>query len=138
MLDIAKTIWDVGKGLFGMRAELQKAERARRDRVAEYFTDLGSLIEATSASLKARQYPHGSCAQLAQLAELMPETLKGLLDDQEVLEYRKKLLSVWQIERLHAELQPVPDSALPAELAPLDEAAGFFRAIAAHLRVAGP
>lgn len=135
MLDIVGTIWEVGKGLFGMRGQLAKAARERKDRLAQYFTDLGLLIEQTSADLKVRKYPHGSCAQLHQLAQLMPETLKGLVDEGDVHELQAKLLQVWEIEQLFGQLQSVPDAALPKKLEKLDEAAGMFRALATHLKV---
>jgi hypothetical protein len=137
MPDIISTIWDVGKGLFGLRGELEKARRDRRDRAAQYFSDLGSLIETTSASLKVRIYPHGSCAQLEQLALLMPKTLKGLLDEKDIEKYQQKLLKVWEIEQLFGQLHSVPKRSIPKKLEKLDEAAGYFRALAAHLRVVG-
>lgn len=135
MPDIISTIWDVGKGLFGLRTEIEKARRDRRDRAAQYFSDIGSLIETTSASLKVRKYPHGSCAQLEQLALLMPKTLKGLLDSADVETFQKKLLQVWEIEQLFGQLSSVPKRSIPKKLQKLDEAAGYFRALAAHLRV---
>jgi hypothetical protein len=135
MIDIAKTIWDVGQGIFGVRGELQKARRDRRDRLAAYFSDLANLIESVSASLRVNQYPHGSCAQLQALAQLMSKTLKGLVDAEEARQYQDKLLRVWEIEQLFGQLHSLPRPKVSKRLAELDEAAGFFRATAAHLRV---
>lgn len=135
MIEIAKTVWEVGKGIFGVRGELQKARRDRRDRLAAYFSDLANLIESVSASLRVNQYPHGSCAQLQALAQLMSKTLEGLVDAKEAREYQDKLLRVWEIEQLFGQLQGMSKSKVSKRLAELDEAAGFFRATAAHLRV---
>lgn len=135
MIDIVKAIWEVGKGIFGVRTELQKAQRDRRDRLANYFSDLANLIESVAASLRIRQYPHGSCAQLHTLAELMSETLKDLVDPVKADEYQKKLLQVWEIEKLFGEIQGMSEEKVGKRLTELDEAAGFFRATAAHLRV---
>ena len=136
MLDIAKIILDVGKGLFGARNDLQKARRDRRDRLAAYFGDMAALIESVSASLKIQQYPHGSCAQLHALAQLMQKTLRGLVDPEEARAYQEKLMQVWEIEQLFGQLQSKPDPLVQKSLIQLDEAAGFFRATAAHLKVA--
>jgi hypothetical protein len=136
MLDVAKTIWAVAKDLLGARAEMAKARRQRRDRAAEYFSNLARLIEETSAQLKKRKYPHGRCAELAKLANLMPRTLRGILSASEVQSHRKKLLAVHEIERLHSELLLLKDRSVERKLEKLDEAAGDFRALAAHLRVA--
>ncbi len=135
MIDIAKTIWDVGKGMFGIRGELQKARRDRRDRLARYFSELAELIESVSASLRTNQYPHGSCAQLLTLAQLMSRTLKGLLEPEEARKFQEKLMRVCEIEQLFGELQGQPKTKVTKRLTELDEAAGFFRATAAHLRV---
>jgi hypothetical protein len=135
MIDIAKTIWDVGKGIFGIREELQKARRDRRDRLANYFSELAALIESVSASLRTNQYPHGSCAQLFTLAQLMSKTLKGLVEPEEARRFEEKLTRVWEVEQLFGELQRKPKTEVNKRLEELDEAAGFFRATAAHLRV---
>ncbi len=135
MIDIIKALFDVGKGLFGMREQIGKARRDRRDRMSEYFSQLADLIETVSASLKLHKYPDGSCQQLYQLALLMKKTLKGLVEPEEAEGYQKKLLEIWEIERLFDQLNGLPDEKILKRLKKLDEAAGYFRAVAAHLRV---
>src|SRR5687768_16596551 len=100
VIDIIKTIFEVGKNLFGLRTELEKAKRDRRDRVAVYFSDIAKLIEEVSASLKLKRYPHGSCAELEELANQMPETLKDLLPEKVIQDNHQKLLEVHKIELL--------------------------------------
>jgi ubiquinone biosynthesis protein UbiJ len=135
MLEIGKTIWDVAKGLFELREGLQKAKRDRKDRLAAYFGELAALLESVAASLGVNQYPHGSCAQLHTLALLMEETLKGLVPPLKAKEFQAELLRVWEIELLFGQLQSEPDPIVKASLNELYQAAGFFRATAAHLRV---
>lgn len=134
-MSIAKTIWDVGKSIFGLRADLQRARRDRRGRLAKYFGELAELIESVSASLRMNQYPHGKCAQLETLARLMSKTVKGLVEPEEARRLQDKLLQVWEIERLFGELQGLSKTKAEKHLVTLDEAAGYFRATAAHLRV---
>jgi len=43
---------------------------------------------------------------------------------------------VWEIEQLFGQLEKIPKRSIPKKIAKLDQAAGFFRALAAHLRVA--
>jgi hypothetical protein len=136
MLDIIKTIRDVGSRIFGLREKLAQAKREERDRAAKYFSDLAELIEDVAAQLRNRVYPGGSCAQMEQQAKLMPKTLKGILPDADLVAYRDKLLSVHAVEGLFDQLGALDDPARLAELKQLDEAAGYFRAVAAHLRVA--
>lgn len=135
MLDIAKTIWEVAKGLFGLRTELARANREQRDRVSEYFERLAELVEVTSASLKEHRYPSGSCSQLGNMAELMPETLANLIPEPDIIRFQAELRRVHEVERLFGELQSLSNNETERRLRDLDEAAGFFRAISAHLRV---
>lgn len=135
MLDIAKTLLDLAKGLFGLRGELEKARQDRRDRAAKYFSDIATLIEEVSAILRKKQYPSGKCMELEQLAYLMPETLKDILPDENIEAHKNKLLAVHEIELLFNDIQPLHARSVPKKLEKLDEAAGYFRALAAHLRV---
>jgi hypothetical protein len=135
MIEIAKSILEVAKGLFGLQGEFGKARRDRRQRLATYFADLASLIEEVSASLRINQYPHGSCAQLHALASMMKRTVKGIVADADAQAYQDKLMQVWQIEQLYSEFQSASAKRTQTDLNRLDEAAGYFRAVAAHLRV---
>lgn len=135
MLEIAKAIWDVASGIFGARTEIAKARRDRRDRLANYFSELAGLIESVAASLRLNQYPHGSCAQLQGLGQLMEKTLKGLVPPEDAQRYQAELLRVWEIEQLFGQLQNMPEKDRSIRLNQLAEAAGYFRATAAHLRV---
>lgn len=134
MLDIAKTLFDVAKGLFDLRGDLRKAARDRRDRIAEYFDALAGLVGAVASSLRQGQYPHGSCAQLEALAALMPETLEGLVDDNAARGYQEKLLEIRRIELLFGDLRSMPPDLAERKLVEIEEAAGYFLAIAMHLR----
>ena len=135
-MDIIKIIFEVAKSLFGLRTEIEKAARDKRDRAAEYFSDIAKLIEEVSASLKLKVYPHGSCAQLEALAREMDKSLAdSKLKEKDIQENQEKLLKVHEIELLFGEIYPLKDSEIPAKLKELDESAGIFRALAAHLKV---
>ena len=136
MIDIAKTLFDVARGLFDLRGELRKATRDRKDRVADYFDSLATLVESVAASLRRGEYPHGSCAQLHTLASLMTTTLEGLIGEDEARDYQERLLGIWQIEQLFGDLQSMSPKQAENRLVEIEQAAGYFRAIAMHLRAA--
>lgn len=138
MFDVAKTLWEIASGLFGLRDKFLRAKRDERDRAATYFSDIAELIEKVAVALDVRQYPSGSCAQLETLAQLMPQSLSGLLDASETVTYQKKLMAVHEIERLLAELNQDITSDAERKLKQLRDAVGFFRGLADHLRVAKP
>ncbi len=132
---IAETLFSVGQGLFGIFTKLDDKRLKRTARVADYFSSLAQTIEDTSAFLKKGVYPHGECAELRFHAEKMVATIGDLIGDTEAKDYADKVLDVWEIEKMHAELISVSDAEKQKKLQVLDEAAGFFRGVSAHLRV---
>lgn len=66
--------------MFGLRADIAKVNREKRDRAADYFSNIARLVEETNAQLEVRIYPYGSRAELEQLANLMPKTLRGIIN----------------------------------------------------------
>ncbi|MCA9732546.1 MAG: hypothetical protein H6696_20475 [Deferribacteres bacterium] len=135
---IAETIFNVAKELFGIFSSLDDKRLARTARAADYFASLAQTIEDTSAYLKKGQYPHGKCEELRFHAEKMTKTIGDLIGETEAEDYAGKVLQVWEIERMHYELSDIQNEAEKQEkLHKLDEAAGYFRGVAAHLRVSG-
>jgi len=132
---IAETLFKVAKDLFGIFTKLDENRLKRTFRVADYFSDLAQTIEDTSAYLKKGIYPHGECEELRFYAEKMVSTIGDLIGTKEAEDYAKKVLKVWEIERMHGELISASPSKKKGKLQTLDEAAGYFRAVAAHLRV---
>src|SRR4030042_3476986 len=134
---IAETLFNVAKDLFGIFTKLDERRLQRTSRVSDYFSSLAQTIEDTSAFLKKGIYPHGECENLRFHADKMAATIGDILGPEEAKKYADKVLAVWGIERMHAELIGAPENEKLAKLKTLDEAAGYFRGVAAHLRVSG-
>jgi hypothetical protein len=66
---------------------------------------------------------------------MMKKTVKGIVPAEEAQAFQDKLIRVWEIEQLFSQLQAMPEARAKKKLSQLDEAAGYFRAIAAHLKV---
>ncbi|MFX1521559.1 MAG: hypothetical protein ACFFCD_16750 [Promethearchaeota archaeon] len=134
---IAETLYKIAKDLFNIFTKLDDARLQRTIRVAEYFSNLAQIIEDTSAYLKKGIYPHGECKLLLSHAENMVEAIGDLIGKNEAQKHANEVMKVWKIENMHGELISVPDSVKAEKLKILDEAAGYFRGVAAHLRVSG-
>jgi len=132
---IAETLFKIGKDLFGVFSKLDEKKLQRTIRVAEYFSNLAQIIEDTSAYLKQGNYPHGECENLRLHAQKMKGTIGDLIGENDADEYTKRVMEVWEIERMHEELIGVNDDERAEKLKTLDEAAGYFRGVAAHLRI---
>jgi hypothetical protein len=133
---IAETILHVAKDLFGVFARLNDARLRRKDTVASYLGDLAQTIEDTRASLARGVYPHGRCEELRVHAENMKAVIGDLIGDDLAGQYAAKVLQVWEIERMPAELLGKDEAERERQLHLLDQAAGHFRATAAHIRAA--
>ena len=131
-----KFLLSAATALYGSARDLLTARRDRRKRLAQYFAELAQLIEDVAASLRHKEYPHGSCAQLHEIARLLPRTVRGLIDPKKAKKIQEDLFRVWEIEQLHAETFSLSKKKINERIGPLDEAAGKLRALAAHLRVA--
>lgn len=135
MPDIVGTLLDAGLKLFGLRAELSKARQGRKQVVADFLTSIAKNIEDTSASLKKGEYPHGSCQILLSHSQQMIPAIGDLIGVKQATELGDQLHEVWQIERLHSELQSTPPQEKQRSLHVLDQTAGLFRATADFVRV---
>lgn len=134
---IAETLFNIGKELFGIFIKLDDKKLQRTIRVAEYFSNLAQIIEDTSAFLKKGTYPHGECENLRIHAQKMTETIGDIVGEDVAEDYASRVMAVWQIEQMHDELIGASDAERASKLRTLDEAAGYFRAVSAHLRVTG-
>ncbi len=133
---IAETLFNIGKDLFGIFSALDDKKLQRKIRIADYFSNLAQIIEDTSAYLKRGDYPHGECENLRMHAQMMTPTIKDVIGESEAEAYTARVMEVWEIERMYGELIGVDEDEKNRRLRTLDEAAGYFRAVAAHLRIA--
>jgi hypothetical protein len=131
---IVETILDVAGKLFGLKDQLSKARRDRRDRIAEYFATLGKTLGEVAGSLRKDEIPHGKCAAMQHFATELPKTVAGVVSDAEANDYARRLADAYEVEMLWGELRGAPDR--ERKLAQLERAAGLFEAIAATVRAA--
>lgn len=135
---IAETILKVAKDLFGIFAKLDEKRLTRTANVADYFSNLAQTVEDTSAYLRKGVYPHGKCEELRFHAENMERTIGDLIGQKQAQDFSNKVMEVWEIERMHEELGRMDDKRQRrSQLKKLDEAAGYFRGVSAHLRITG-
>lgn len=135
MMTIIDTIFTVGQRLLGLRDELAKAKQARKAEVSEFLGEIAVIIEETSASLKQGLYPHGKCQELLTHARNMEAAVGDLIGQEQAGELGRQLKAAWEVERLYGELGGVALDEQQRKLGVLDQAAGFFRATAAFVRV---
>jgi hypothetical protein len=131
-IPVIKDIFDVAQTLFGLGGELVKAKTERRDKMADYFMKVSECLAATYDSLTANNIPHGRCAELAVYAELLPQVVKGLIDDSKAQELSLLLKRSHMVEGLWEALNSDPKKG--NELPKIAEASGLFLALSNSLR----
>ena len=134
-MDPASLILQVAEKLWGLRNELSRVRRDRRDRVADYFTTIGACLRDVAASLRNDVIPHGKCAEMEVYASRLAETVGEAIGNQVAEEQAAMLREAHQVEWLLSELDPGhPEREM--RLAKIERASGIFDALAATIRAA--
>jgi hypothetical protein len=133
MLDTIKTLFDFGKTLFGVKADLEKAELERRKRIADYLDKIADSLHDTAAGFKSNQLPHESCGALSGYVRSLIEAVGTSIEPAQLEHYSSLLSSAALTRQLLYEIESADEK--EKALADLELAGGEFRAIANFLRV---
>ena len=129
---IIKDIIDVAKGLFGFRDSLAKAQKDKRDQMADYFHAVSVCLAATYEALISNVVPHGRCAELASYADSLPKVVKGFIEDRKAQELSDLLKRSHSVEGLWEQFNANPEKR--KELPTIAEASGIFLALSNSVR----
>ncbi len=132
MISIIKDIIDVSKALFGLKDSLAKANKQKRDEMADYFQAVSVCLAATYEKLSEDEVPHGRCAELGQYAVSLPKVIEGFIDEDKALELSNRLERSHEVETLLGELHANPEG--KNELPSIAEASGIFLALSNSVR----
>ncbi len=91
---IIKDIVDVAKALFGVKESLAKADKQKREEMADYFHAVSICFAATFEKLSEDEVPHGRCAELSEYAESLPKAVEGFVEKSKAEEL-SNLLASW-------------------------------------------
>jgi hypothetical protein len=91
-------ILSVAKALWGYRDLFDEARREKRDRIASYFEQISRCLAETSAMLKDNQYPHGACGEMLGYADMLPETVGGIIGKEKAQDLANQLRSMHELE----------------------------------------
>lgn len=125
-------ILSVAKALWGYKDLFDKAKREKRDRIANYFEQISRCLAETSTMLKDNQYPHGACGEMLGYADMLPETVGGIISKEKAQDLANQLHSMHELEKLYSQLHDAPDK--DEQLGRLLEASGILQALANSLR----
>jgi len=132
MISIIKDIIDVAKALFGLKDSMAKADKQKRDEMADYFQAVSVCLAATYEKLSEDEVPHGRCFELGQYAQSLPKVIEGFIDKDKALELSGRLERSHAVEALWGEFKANPEQ--KNELPSIAEASGIFLALSNSVR----
>lgn len=127
MLSIIEDIIYVAKALFGAKESFAKANKQKRDEMAEYFRDISACLAATYEKLLEDEIPHGRCAELAQYADSLPKVVEGFIENSKAKELSKMLARSHAVEGLWERFNVSPGK--KKQLQSIAEASGILLAL---------
>lgn len=132
-MGLLKDIWDIGHDLLGLSGELKKGKQEQKGRLAELFLNIANVLSDTYDKLMQNIYPAGNCVQLDVFSQELYDKMKPITGEDKAKALADKLASSHKVELLFGQLSTGEID--KKELLKLDEAAGFFRATAAMLKL---
>ena len=131
-MEIIETLLRVAKQLFGLKSEFDKATPERKVKIAAYLENVAKTVSEVAIELRLGNVPHGKCAEMGGHTELLQETIGDSIDKIKLKQLTSYLKAAEQVESVAIELDSAKDS--EKEIAKLDEAFGWFRALAASIK----
>ncbi len=72
-LEVIKFILDIVKNG-------KETNQEEKERLADFFSEISTLLEQTALSIESNNYPHGSCTALSSCANSIMDILKDKMD----------------------------------------------------------
>jgi hypothetical protein len=127
-----KDLWDIAQGLLGMKDSFEKAKRDRKDRISDYFSTIGTIIQEAADIFKNGDIPHGKCQQMLEQAEYFTDVVGDTIDSDKAEEFQKKLIKSHEVEQLAYEILDKGDA--EKKIAELEKISGSFLALSTAIK----
>jgi len=129
-----KDLWDIAQGLLGLKNNFMKAKRDRKDRIAEYFSTIGNIIQDAADIFKKGEVPHGKCQQMLDQAKLFSGVVGDTIDKDKAQEFQQKLVKSHKVEMLASEI--LEQDGAGKKISELERISGSFLALGSAIKAA--
>ena len=129
-----KDLWDLVQGLVGLKESFQKAKRERKDRIAEYFTTIGIIIQESVDIFKKGEVPHGKCQQMLDQAGYFTDVIGNTINKEKAEEFQKKLIASHELEMLVHEV--LGTGKAKEKIIEMEKISGSFLALGTAIKAA--
>lgn len=127
-----KDLWDLAQGLVGLKDSFAKAKREKRDRIAEYFTSIGTIIQEAADTFKKGDVPHGTCQRMLDQAKYFTDVVGNTIDEAQAKEFQQKLIESHELELLVSEV--LGSGAAEDKIIEMEKIAGSFLALGTAIK----
>ena len=130
-----KDLWDLAQGLVGLKDSFAKAKRERKDRIAEYFTSIGFIIQEAADTFKKGDVPHGTCQRMLDQANYFTDVVGATIDIAQAQEFQQKLIDSHELELLVSEV--LGSGEAKEKIIEMEKISGSFLALGTAIKAAG-
>lgn len=127
-----KDLLDIAQALIGLKSNFSDAKRDRKDRIADYFLEIGNIIQSAADIFKTGEIPHGKCQQMLDHAQYFADVIGDTIEPDQVEEFQRKLMESHEIELLASEILGSENAA--EKIAELEKISGSFLSLAAAIK----
>ncbi len=127
-----KDLWDIAQGVVGLRDSFENARRERKDRLAEYFTTIGNIIQEAADVFKKGEVPHGTCQQMLDQATYFMDVVGDTVEPERALVFQQKLIDSHELEMLVHEVLERGET--EEKIAEMEKISGSFLALATAIK----
>ena len=129
-----KDLWDIVQGLLSLKDSFAKANRERKDRIAEYFLTIGNIIQEAVDIFKKGDIPHGKCQQMLDHVQHFADVVGDTIEPDKAQEFQKKLIESHEVELLASEILGQDGS--EEKIAELEKISGSFLTLGSVIKAA--
>ena len=122
------------QGLLGMKGAFSKAKRDRKDRIAEYFSTIGNIIQGAADIFKKGEVPHGMCQQMLDQAQYFTDVVGDVIDKEKAEDFQRRLIRSHEVEGFASEILDQDKEGSDKAIAELERISGSFLSLSTAIK----
>ena len=118
-----ETLIEAGKFLITVFSDKKKLKKDRKQKLSSTLKTIGDLIHSVAVDLQNNNYPHGSCAAMEALSDILIQELDEFLNDPQKQILKEALRMTTHLEHMYAQRNE------PGYIDKIEQASGHFYAV---------
>ncbi len=132
--DIAKNV-EIARTILAASLLAKPLDAQRKTDIADYYPRIVLTLSEAAEALRQGDISHHKRGEMEGHARMIPAVIGDVIGQGQAAALSAKLMESRQVEAFGHQFMQLPSAERDAKFCELDEAAGYFRAAAASLRV---